>query len=231
MLPRASLLARAATAAAAVAAALSAAAAAAADGGATAVVSYGSAIKLAHAQTDARLHSHEIPYGSGSRQQSVTTLPGAGDVNSYWLVKGAHRAAARPAGAPVRCGDTVRLQHAATGRNLHSHLHQAPMSRDLEVSAYRDEEEAEDGGRWFDGDTGDNWVVTCEARGELWARAMAVSMKHVDTGAWLSSSSRYQFGQPIHGQMQVCSAKRKSKDTTWKVAEGIFMHAPEKKVA
>ena len=40
-------------------------------------VTCGSTIKLTHRPSGYRLHSHEIPYGSGSRQQSVTGFPSA----------------------------------------------------------------------------------------------------------------------------------------------------------
>jgi hypothetical protein len=48
-------------------------------------VTYGSLIKLQHERTKYRLHSHEVPYGSGSGQQSVTAFPGVEDGNSYWV--------------------------------------------------------------------------------------------------------------------------------------------------
>jgi dolichyl-phosphate-mannose--protein O-mannosyl transferase len=202
------------------------------DAAATEVVAYGSAIKLQHVATSHRLHSHEIPYGSGSRQQSVTAYPDGGDVNSYWLVKGAHGAARRVSGEAVRCGDAVRLQHLATGRNLHSHMHRAPMSNDYEVSAYRDEAAAAAaaaGRRWFEGDTGDSWVVVCEDGKGAWDRFKRVSMKHVDTGRWLSSSKKHEFGHPTANQLQVCASSRKGRDTYWKTNEGLFMHpAPER---
>ncbi|MCO5603417.1 hypothetical protein L7F22_057567 [Adiantum nelumboides] len=47
-------------------------------------VTYGSVVKLMHDRTQYRLHSHEIPYGSGSGQQSVTGFGGVDDANSYW---------------------------------------------------------------------------------------------------------------------------------------------------
>lgn len=43
-------------------------------------VTCGSVIKLTHTQSGFKLHSHEIPYGTGSRQQSVTAFPG-----TWWL--------------------------------------------------------------------------------------------------------------------------------------------------
>lgn len=45
-------------------------------------------IKLAHFGTKYLLHSHEIAYGSGSGQQSVTGYPTGDDANSLWIVRG-----------------------------------------------------------------------------------------------------------------------------------------------
>lgn len=49
-------------------------------------ITYGSAIKLMHEKTKFRLHSHDVPYGSGSGQQSVTGFPNVDDSNSYWVL-------------------------------------------------------------------------------------------------------------------------------------------------
>lgn len=47
-------------------------------------VTCGSVIKLANeAKPAVRLHSHDIKYGSGSGQQSVTAVENQ-DTNSYW---------------------------------------------------------------------------------------------------------------------------------------------------
>lgn len=48
-------------------------------------MTYGSVIKLMHDKTKYRLHSHDVPYGTGSGQQSVTGFPGGEDSNSYWV--------------------------------------------------------------------------------------------------------------------------------------------------
>ncbi|KAJ0539863.1 putative Mir domain superfamily protein [Helianthus annuus] len=48
-------------------------------------ITYGSVIKLMHEKTKFRLHSHDVPYGSGSGQQSVTGFPEVNDANSYWV--------------------------------------------------------------------------------------------------------------------------------------------------
>jgi dolichyl-phosphate-mannose--protein O-mannosyl transferase len=48
-------------------------------------VTCGSVIKLMHERSKYRLHSHEVAYGSGSGQQSVTAFPTGDDSNSYWV--------------------------------------------------------------------------------------------------------------------------------------------------
>ena len=49
-------------------------------------VTCGSVVKLQHLATKADLHSHEVAYGSGSGQQSVTALAEPEDANSFWAV-------------------------------------------------------------------------------------------------------------------------------------------------
>ena len=53
---------------------------------------------------------------------------------------------------PIKCGQSVRLTHLQTGRNLHSHHFQSPLSHNLEVSAF-----GEDG----EGDEGRNFATFC----------------------------------------------------------------------
>lgn len=52
-------------------------------------VTCGSVVKLKHVATGFDLHSHEISYGSGSGQQSVTGFKDTSDANSLWFVTGA----------------------------------------------------------------------------------------------------------------------------------------------
>jgi dolichyl-phosphate-mannose--protein O-mannosyl transferase len=85
-------------------------------------VTCGSAVKLLHKETGHHLHSHAIAWGSGSGQQSVTTTGSTNDVNSLWLVKESSDLPSCEVGVPVKCGDTIRMEHVGTGKNLHSHL-------------------------------------------------------------------------------------------------------------
>ncbi|CDF41172.1 unnamed protein product [Chondrus crispus] len=190
------------------------------------IVTYGSTIKLEHVPTGVRLHSHDVSYGSGSGQQSVTGFHDAGDSNSYWIVKAAHGAARRLAGEPVKCGDWVRLQHLNTGKNLHSHDHRAPMNADAEVSAYALQKD----GRWFNGDTADNWVLECVARGAAqWKRFEHVRFKHQEGGKWLAADARLKFREPIPGQLQVSGSSRQNANTVWKTNEGFYFAPPKPK--
>lgn len=120
----------------------------------TGPVTCGSVVKLLNVRHNVRLHSHDVRYGSGNRtsfpfpssfpasepaltavlapaagsgQQSVTGVSAADDGNSYWRVR-ARTAGVCERGAPVRCGQSIRLTHLGTGRNLHSHHFASPLS-------------------------------------------------------------------------------------------------------
>lgn len=47
--------------------------------------------------------------------------------------------------SPVKCGQTIRLMHLATKRNLHSHHFSSPLSHNLEVSAFGEDGEGDEG--------------------------------------------------------------------------------------
>lgn len=112
----------------------------------------------------------------------------------------------------IKCGDSIRLQHVATKRNLHSHHFQSPLSGNQEISCY-----GEDG----IGDSGDTWEVICS--GEAWQRDYPVKLRHIDTAAYLSVSGR-TFGRPINGQMEVIGSSDPQHAADWQAAEGLFIH-------
>ncbi|GMH32212.1 hypothetical protein BSKO_00046 [Bryopsis sp. KO-2023] len=178
-------------------------------------VTCGSVLKLIHETTSFRLHSHDLPYGSGSQQQSVTGFPKGDDTNSYWIVRGTLDAPCKQGAAIVR-SQQLRLQHAPTRRWLHSHLHQSPLSQNQEVSAFGGDDES---------DTGDVWTIEWDSRNKSWERDTKVRFKHVDTGAFLLSHNR-KYSNPIHGQQEVCAKKDKGKGSLWTAAEGIYFSEP-----
>ncbi|NWY50323.1 SDF2 factor, partial [Chionis minor] len=161
-----------------------------------------------------RLHSHDVRYGSGSGQQSVTGVSAADDGNSYWRVRG-RTAAVCERGTPVRCGQAIRLTHLGTGRNLHSHHFASPLSGNQEVSAF---------GEAGEGDYLDDWTVVCS--GTYWSRDSEVRFQHASTDVFLSVTGE-QYGRPIHGQKEVHGMAASSQNNYWKVMEGIFMQPSE----
>ncbi|KAK9467219.1 Dolichyl-phosphate-mannose-protein mannosyltransferase-domain-containing protein [Lipomyces arxii] len=100
------------------------------------------------------LHSHVQTYPTGSEQQQITCYHHK-DSNNEWVI--------HPSRADVpydgddeelryiKHGDTIRLIHDMTGRNLHSHAVPAPVTKDQnEVSCY---------GNLTVGDEKDDWIV------------------------------------------------------------------------
>ncbi|XP_066294279.1 stromal cell-derived factor 2-like [Branchiostoma lanceolatum] len=177
-------------------------------------VTCGSVVKLLNTRNNVRLHSHDVKYGSGSGQQSVTAVDSSDDTNSYWAVKGkADKPCVR--GTPIKCGQTIRLMHTTTRRNLHSHYFQSPLSRNQEVSAF---------GTDGLGDTGDYWAVTCS--GTYWERDDMVRFKHTVTEMYLHITGD-TYGRPIHGQREVCAYPKPDSGNFWRVMEGVFIKPTE----
>lgn len=178
-------------------------------------VTCGSVVKLLNVDYRSRLHSHDVKYGTGSGQQSVTGLETSDDVNSHWVIKGpTGKMCTR--GEEIKCGEIIRLQHMSTGKNLHSHIFQSPLSNNQEISAYGDDT--------GEGDSGDHWEVICSE--ESWHRDSKVQLRHIDTRKFLAMSGR-SFGRPISGQMEVCGVTNGNTGSEWQAAEGIFIHQNE----
>eukprot|EP00270_Netrium_digitus_P017226 TRINITY_DN628_c0_g1_i1.p1 TRINITY_DN628_c0_g1~~TRINITY_DN628_c0_g1_i1.p1 ORF type:complete len:234 (+),score=31.10 TRINITY_DN628_c0_g1_i1:53-703(+) len=176
-------------------------------------VTVGSVIKLQHDRLKMRLHSHEVSYGSGSGQQSVTGFTGSDDSNGLWIVRCAIDKVCRQ-GDVIKSGSIIRLQHSRTRKWLHSHLHASPLTGNLEVSGYGSDEES---------DTGDHWRVEIESpkAGGVWMRDQKVRLQHVDTSGWLHSHDR-KYGRPIAGQYEVCGMQRRTGDSLWLATEGVY---------
>ncbi|XP_023327953.1 stromal cell-derived factor 2 [Eurytemora carolleeae] len=175
-------------------------------------VTCGSVVKLINSGHKIRLHSHDVKYGSGSGQQSVTGITLSEDVNSHWTIKGPGELNYCTRGEPVQCGQKIRLEHLTTHRNLHSHLFSSPLSNAQEVSAF---------GESGVGDTGDVWSVICE--GDFWNRDGKVRFKHQDTGVYLAASG-HAFGRPINGQMEIVGSSSVDGSTSWTAQEGVYIH-------
>ncbi|XP_061116643.1 stromal cell-derived factor 2-like protein 1 [Conger conger] len=173
-------------------------------------VTCGSLVKLINTRHNVRLHSHDVKYGSGSGQQSVTGVEAADDANSYWRIRGRPGSACQR-GVPIRCGQAIRITHMKTGRNLHSHHFSSPLSNNQEVSAF---------GESGEGDDLDVWTVQCS--GTFWDREEAVRFKHKSTEVFLSITGE-QYGHPIRGQREVHGMPSPNHHNYWRTMEGVFI--------
>lgn len=129
-------------------------------------VMFGSRVRIRHHNTHGGyLHSHDLMYPTGSKQQQITLYPHK-DENNIWLLENQ----TQPEGPngpitginawdtmePTKIGDgmIIRLYHQTTHRRLHSHDVRPPVSEEEwqnEVSAY--------GYEGFEGDANDLFKV------------------------------------------------------------------------
>ncbi|KAI9191115.1 hypothetical protein LWI28_003820 [Acer negundo] len=181
-------------------------------------ITYGSVLKLMHERTKFRLHSHDVPYGSGSGQQSVTGFPNVDDANSYWIVRPVPGTSAKQ-GDTITSGTIIRFQHMKTRKWMHSHLHASPISGNLEVSCFGGESES---------DTGDYWRLMIEGSGNIWKQNQRIRLQHIDTGGYLHSHDK-KYQRIAGGQQEVCGVREKRADNVWLAAEGIYLPVTESK--
>jgi len=162
---------------------------------------------------------------SGSGQQLVTANPErANGVASMWLVKEGQGSVECQPGDKIPYGSKIRLQHVRTGKNLHSHLVASPLTRQQEVTCY---------GNNGDGDTGDNWIVqpkVYKSGSSYWERDTIVWINHVDTGAFLGSSTKSEFNQmscgnrcPVMNHLEMFAKNRADAQTEWKAEHGVYL--------
>ncbi|KAI1313829.1 Protein O-mannosyltransferase 2 [Mortierella claussenii] len=95
------------------------------------------------------LHSHVQTYPEGSGQQQITCYHHKDD-NNNWFIKRAHGLSLDFNETQIlRSGDTIRLVHEGTGRNLHSHRVKAPITTSQwEASAYGDDKIYDPNDEW-----------------------------------------------------------------------------------
>ncbi|KAK9808465.1 hypothetical protein WJX73_009004 [Symbiochloris irregularis] len=153
-----------------------------------ALVTCGSVIKLSHARTSYLLHSHEIAYGSGSGQQSVTGYDSSDDANSLWIIRGL-KGHWCPQGSSIKSGFQLRLQHASTRKFLHSHHFESPLSGQQEVSAF---------GSDTDSDDMDIWQVDWDKGAGEWTQDQQVRLRHAHTGVYLASGPQRRGSWSIY---------------------------------
>ncbi|XP_053553342.1 protein O-mannosyl-transferase 2 [Bombina bombina] len=179
-------------------------------------LAYGSAITMKSLRTAAGyLHSHWhlYPEGVGARQQQVTTYSHK-DQNNLWIIK--KHDSDYDAAAPlefVKHGDTVRLEHKVTGRNLHSHYKEAPLTKKhLQVTAY---------GTNGTGDSNDYWRIELVGGGKrVNVLRSQIRLVHLFTGCLLGTSGKAlpKWGWE-QGEVTCSPYLRESPSTLWNVED------------
>lgn len=135
------------------------------------------------------LHSHVQTYPEGSGQQQITCYHHK-DANNDWFFYPNRGEPELETDGDIRYvghGSIIRLIHAQTGRNLHSHAVAAPVTKaDWEVSAY---------GNLTVGDTKDHWAVEVVSdaasrdHSKLRTLTSAFRLRHVDLGCYLRAGN------------------------------------------
>ncbi|XP_032403391.1 protein O-mannosyl-transferase 2 isoform X2 [Xiphophorus hellerii] len=150
-------------------------------------LAYGSTITVKNLRiAGGYLHSHWhlYPEGVGAKQQQVTAYLHK-DYNNMWLVQKPDNDTQSEIPDLVRHGDIIRLEHKETTRNLHSHLHQAPLTKKhFQVTGY---------GINGTGDTNDLWQVeVCGGRRGDLVKVLRSKVRflHKATGCVLYSSGK-----------------------------------------
>ena len=101
------------------------------------VITYGSVLRIENQLTHFYLYSNKYTWGSGSQLQIITGVRDKDDTQALWVIKERHEDTQMKAtGEPVLCNDIIRLEHSATGKNLHSHLHRAWITDGQEACGF-----------------------------------------------------------------------------------------------
>ncbi|KAJ6661298.1 hypothetical protein lerEdw1_015435 [Lerista edwardsae] len=191
-------------------------------------LAYGSVITMKNLRmAGGYLHSHWhlYPEGVGARQQQVTAYLHK-DLNNLWIIKkhSLNKDSSDPS-IPVefvRHGDVIRLEHKETSRNLHSHQHEAPLTRKhLQVTGY---------GINGTGDSNDFWrieVVGGKAGKRVKVLRSQIRLIHLATGCLLGSTGKTL---PKWGWEQVevtCTPYQKeSPNSLWNAEDHINPRLP-----
>lgn len=164
------------------------------------------------------LHSHINQYPGGSEQQQVSCYH-HNDINNDWMILKPRKEQMYNNITEVEFvnnGDTIRLLHLNTRRNLHSHEIAAPVTNvHFEVSAYGNETLGDDNDYWVIEVVSDTNTKTNRIR----TLTTSIRLRHKVIGCYLRSANRVL---PEWGFRQIevtCDKRNNAKDiyTHWNV--------------
>ena len=166
------------------------------------------------------LHSHVQTYPEGSGQQQITCYHHKDANNDWFFYPNRTVTEFNETATPpwfVKDRDVLRLIHAQTGRNLHSHTVSAPVTKaDHEVSCY---------GNITVGDDKDHWTIEVVSdaassdRSRVRTLTSAFRLRHTSLGCYLRAGN---VNLPQWGFKQIettCVKKNNPRDvyTHWNV--------------
>ena len=185
-------------------------------------ITYGSSLRIQNVITKYHLSSFGMNWSTGSGLQIVTAVQSDKDLNSLFTIKEGDTYPVKINGDPVLCGEVIRLEHIATGKNLHSHDFKSMVTNSQEACAF-----GEDG----NGDVNDNFRITCYKQNDndTITGKTEFFLQHVPTEKWLYINYKTSMfndgncrGCPIRGQREVSLTSKKDKQCLWKVMGGII---------
>ncbi|KAL4711760.1 hypothetical protein ACJJTC_015826 [Scirpophaga incertulas] len=187
------------------------------------VLAYGAQLSLKNHRTGGGyLHSHHhlYPAGVGAKQQQITTYTHK-DENNRWVVKPYDREKTEGV-VVVRSGHLVRLTHAPTGRNLHSHRERAPLTaKYLQVTGY-----GEDG----IGDANDVWKIIVSGGNDgdevQTVRSKLMFVHYLQTCA-LTTTGKQLPKWGFEQQEVACNPNLRDRNALWNVEDNIFEDLPK----
>ncbi|KAK6903573.1 hypothetical protein I203_107078 [Kwoniella mangroviensis CBS 8507] len=188
-------------------------------------VAYGSKLTLKnYGYGGGLLHSHVQTYPVGSLQQQVTCYHYKDD-NNNWIITPQWSDDPVDPDGPIRYlhdGDTIRLLHSSTGRNLHSHPIAAPITKEAhEVAGYGNETVGDENDLWIVEVVDDTSRGSFKAGEENKIHALTTRMRfrHQQLNCYLRAANAVlpQWG---FKQVEVTCTKennKKDKHTYWNV--------------
>merc|ERR1719220_244633 len=195
-------------------------------------VAYGAVVSLKNHRTGgAYLHSHFhlYPEGMGAKQQQITTYAHKDDNNFFvfkkWNEEPPNNTDPNAAIDFVKNGDLVRLEHAMSKRNIHSHREPGPVSkRHFQVTGY---------GEKGTGDANDVWrlEIIGGREGEI-VNTVTTKLKfhHYFVKCVLTSSTKTLPKWGFEQGEVTCNPTVRDPNSMWNVEDNHFLKLPNSSV-